>query len=378
MEELRNKRLTVVFPADPDVPESPRLEKVLAAALRGRETTVLRTAEEAGAFLAESGRPGPGEGFRPLLFVVSLDRNGMNIEYGRLLRLLRGSGTLLEGYIAGMVVDCESDLYTKAAARDLALSANGAGCAFIGRPLVEGTRTLSNFDVVKEQYGTDREGAYAESASILVNGLMDFRRPALPEKPKILVLHASIRKTSNTLALWHRAAEELQDMDIREISLQNGTLYDCAGCPFRTCLHYGEKNSCFYGGVMVDEVYPAVREADAVVMLCANYNDALSANLTAFINRLTALFRQQRFYDKAMFAVVVSGYSGGDIVAEQLIAALNMNKTFFLPGHFALVETANDAGTAVKLPGIGERVRGFAENIRRNLSGRNDGGGYEA
>ena len=109
-----------------------------------------------------------------------------------------------------------------------------------------------------------------------------------------------------------------------------------------------------------------------------NYNDALSANLTAFINRLTALFRQQRFYDKAMFAVVVSGYSGGDIVAEQLIAALNMNKTFFLPGHFALIETANDAGTAVRLPGIGERVRSFAENIRRNLSGGSDGGGYEA
>lgn len=56
-------------------------------------------------------------------------------------------------------------------------------------------------------------------------------------------------------------------------------------------------------------------------MLCPNYNDALSANLTAFINRLTSLFRTTRFYDKALFAVVVSGYSGSDIVAEQLIAA---------------------------------------------------------
>ena len=41
---------------------------------------------------------------------------------------------------------------------------------------------------------------------------------------------------------------------------------------------------------MQEEVYPAVREADALVLLCPNYNDALSANLTAFINRLTALF----------------------------------------------------------------------------------------
>lgn len=65
---------------------------------------------------------------------------------------------------------------------------------------------------------------------------------------------------------------------------------------------------------MVEDVYPAVREADAIVMLCPNYNDALSANLTAFINRLTSLFRTTRFYDKALFAVVVSGYSGSDIV----------------------------------------------------------------
>ena len=64
-------------------------------------------------------------------------------------------------------------------------------------------------------------------------------------------------------------------------------------------------------------------------MLCANYNDALSANLTACVNRLTALFRQTRFYDKRLFGLVVSGYSGGDLLARQLISALNMNKSFF-------------------------------------------------
>ena len=119
---------------------------------------------------------------------------------------------------------------------------------------------------------------------------------------------------------------------------------------------------------MAEEVYPAVREADALVMLCANYNDALAANLTAFINRLTALFRQVRFYDKALFAVVVSGYSGSDIVAEQLIAALNMNKTFYLPPRFALLETANNAGQALTLDGIEERISAFADNIRKTLT----------
>ena len=114
---------------------------------------------------------------------------------------------------------------------------------------------------------------------------------------------------------------------------------------------------------MQEEVYPAVRWADALVMLCPNYNDALSANLTAFINRLTALFRQTRFYDKAVFALVVSGYSGSDTVARQLISALNMNKAFYLPPRFCLLETANERGSLVRLPGIREKAQRFARQM---------------
>jgi multimeric flavodoxin WrbA len=129
------------------------------------------------------------------------------------------------------------------------------------------------------------------------------------------------------------------------------------------CLHFGESGDCFYGGVMVQEVYPAIQEADALLLLCPNYNDALSANLTAGINRLTALYRAASFADKAVFALVVSGYSGGDIVASQVVSAMNMNKGFWLPPRFCLLETANDAGTAVALPGIDERLEEFSENI---------------
>ena len=90
---------------------------------------------------------------------------------------------------------------------------------------------------------------------------------------------------------------------------------------------------------MVENIYPAVKWADAILLLCPNYNDALSANMTAFINRLTALFRTTRFYDKALFAIIVSGYSGSDLLAGQLVTALNMNKTFYLPGNFCMMET---------------------------------------
>ena len=107
--------------------------------------------------------------------------------------------------------------------------------------------------------------------------------------------------------------------------------------------------------------------ADAVILLCPNYNDALSANLTAAINRLTALYRTTPFTDKAVFALVVSGYSGGDIVASQVVSALNMNKGFWLPAEFCLLETANDAGTAITLSGIDERLSKFTVNILRQL-----------
>lgn len=117
----------------------------------------------------------------------------------------------------------------------------------------------------------------------------------------------------------------------------------------------------------MEQVYPAIMECDALVMICPNYNDAISANLAAFINRLTALIRVTSFYDKKLFSLIVSGYSGSDIVAEQLISGLNMNKTFILPGQFAMMETANDAGSLLKLQGIEERAREFAENIRSNL-----------
>ena len=125
--------------------------------------------------------------------------------------------------------------------------------------------------------------------------------------------------------------------------------------------------SCFYRGVIVEEVYPAILNCDALVMICPNYNDAVSANLSAFINRLTALFSQVRFYNKAVFAIVVSGYSGGDIVARQVLGALNMNKSFLLPANFALFATANDPFSVERVQDINEQAKLFAENMLLQL-----------
>ena len=345
------QRLTVVCPGNT---ASERYALTLEHALRHRPARVLTSISE------------PLQN-QPILFAVPLDESGVNHGYYDLLTYLRTHPGCLDGSVGGVLVDGPGDLYTKAVGRELVLSASQAGCTFPGRPLVEATGDLRNFTVQAKNGGCSLEDAYRRAAGDLVDRVLDFIPPR-HDRPKLLVLHASNHRTSNTLALWSRCRARLETVcDIAEIGLRNGTLEDCAGCPYTMCLHYGEKGDCFYGGVMVQEVYPAIREADAVVLLGPNYNDALSANLTAAINRLTALYRTTPFTDKAVFAVVVSGYSGGDIVARQVVSALNMNKGFWLPPEFCLLETANDAGTAVTLPGIGERLDKFTENILRQI-----------
>ena len=333
-----------------------RLNRTLMRALKGRPTEIITQ--------PDAGRPLQN---RRILFAAALDESGVNPAMYRLLAQLRTHPGQLEGSVAGVLVDGAGELYTKALGRDLVLSANGAGCIFPGRSLVEATGSLRNFAVQAKNAGCTVEEAYQLAVDDLISRILDFEPPRQAQ-PKIVVLHASSYRTSNTMALWSRIKQMLPPhCEVTEVGLRNGTMEDCSGCPYTMCLHFGEKGECFYGGVMVQEVYPAIREADALVMLCPNYNDALSANLTACINRLTALYRTTSFDRKALFGVVVSGYSGGDIVAAQLVSALCMNKGFWLPPEFCLLETANDPGAALKLPGIGARIECFAQRMIGSL-----------
>ena len=346
--------LTVVSPGGS---VSRRLALTLESALEGVPAQALDALD------------GPLEN-RPLLFAVSLDNGGVSHGLCDLLARLRTHSGCLRGCVGGVLVDGAGELYTKAAGRELVLAASLAGCAFPGRPLVEAVGNLQNFTVQAKNAGCSLEGAFRLAAAGLVRRVLDFSPPRSP-RPRLLVLHASSHRTSNTLALWSRCRERLEGAcEITEIGLRNGTLADCAGCPYTACLHFGERGDCFYGGVMVEEVYPAIRSADGVVLLCPNYNDALTANLSAAINRLTALYRAAPFGNTAVFAIVVSGYSGGDIVASQVVSAMNMNKGFWLPPQFAMLETANDVGTAVRLPGIEARLERFSGNILEQLLDR--------
>ena len=348
--------LTVISLPPDDPADSARLEAVLAYGLAGTEHVVCHDL---------AGAPFP-QGQR-LLFAVPLGRYGINSAYQGLLRKLRSEPGLLEGCTSGILVDGDSEFFTKSTGTELAFALNCAGSALIGRPLVEGTGSLANYRIQAKVQGVDLPEAYRAAAKDLTERLMTAELPK-KERPSLLVLHASSHRTSNTMQLWDHISGGLRaDFDITEIGLRNGAVSDCSGCPYTMCLHFGERGRCFYGGLMQEEVWPALLKSDGLVMLCPNYNDALSANLTAFINRLTGLFRQKRFYDKALFAIIVSGYSGGDILARQLISALNMNKSFYLPPRFALLETANDPGEALTLPGIEDRLTRFAAILRGTL-----------
>ena len=367
--EKTDGEILLIRPREPGGRENSRLLKALREGLAGVRLQEVTEVSQLEAMTDESGRLAPEgwTGKHLALFAIDLGEYGVNLEYTRLLGWLRSHPKSLEGWTGGVTADADSDLYTKSAARELVFTANRAGCGFVGRPLVEGTKTLSNFAIVASNLGTDLYGAYVESIKLLVKEMAKSQEPDKERKRELLVLHASSHKSSNTYAVWQGVKQYLTDISITEIGLRNGTLADCSGCPYKMCLHFGERGSCFYGGVMVENVYPAVKKADGILLLAPNYNDALSANLTAFINRLTALFRTTRFYDKKLFGIVVSGYSGSDLIAEQMIAALNMNKTFYLPGHFAMLETANHPGEAMKLPRIEERMRQYAKRIQNNL-----------
>ena len=105
---------------------------------------------------------------RRLLFAVALDPSGCNLAYYGMLRALRGCDTLLRGSVAGVIVTGVGEFYTKDVARDMVFAANQAGCAFLGRPLVEATGSLRNFRTQAQIGGVDEKTAFRLAVEELV------------------------------------------------------------------------------------------------------------------------------------------------------------------------------------------------------------------
>jgi hypothetical protein len=272
---------------------------------------------------------------KKIIFAIELDKCGFNIPLFEILLKLkeRGDNSLL-GSRAVIIIQSSSELFTKSTTQKIIFLTNQMGCRFPGHPAVEATHNLNNFLTRQKTFNLPLLEIYQEQAKELAKKLME-ENLKLIYRPKILVLHSSLFKTSNTLMLWKMVKENLDGEDIKELHVENGTVVDCRGCSYKTCIHYSEEKSCFYGGIMVKEILPAIEEADCIIWLCPNYN--------------------------------VSGNSGSDCVAKQLIGALNINKGFKLPPYFTLTATANDPGSIMNIRGIDKKAKEFAENIKREI-----------
>ena len=368
-----------------------RVDEVLAYALAGvrieEELRVATDAADAVVLLRELAAARETR----ILFVVRVTKSGRAAGWEELIAWFHEGEVQFQQAAGVVLVDGEGELFTKDIARRLIFAANTAGIAFPGKPLVEATGDLYNFSTSARVSGIDPLEAYRRAARNLVDKLAAFpltggkadhadnadlanlgeahgedNGAAITghEKLKVACLHASSRETSNSLLAWALIKEKLGERaEVTEVSLRNGEIVDCRGCGFHACKHMGESGDCFYGGLMVEEVYPAVLACDALVLICPNYNDAVGANLTAMFNRLTALFYNNDFSSKRVYAIVISGYSGGDLLAEQVIGAMCCNKGFQLPPRFALLKTANDPGSILRLPELEEEAAAFAERM---------------
>lgn len=304
---------------------------------------------------------------KKLLFVLNIDNTGFDIRMLNFLSKLREKDIYaFHNSLGAVLAYSKTEFGTKRSAQDIIFLANSMGCAFIGHPLVEATKNMNNFLTWQKTIDLSLEEICYELSSRLGKRLMENNFKKLVN-PNITVLYSTPHKFSNTLNLWRMVSDNLKDFNVNEILIENGKILDCKGCSYKLCQHYAKKNTCFYGGFMVENILPAIEESDCVVWLCPNYNDSLSANLTATINRLTVLCHKHSFYNKSMFGVVVSGNSGSDSVAKQLIGALNINKGFRLPGYAILSETANDPKSVLKIKDIQKKALGFAENFTREF-----------
>ncbi|MGV8146711.1 MAG: NAD(P)H-dependent oxidoreductase [Alkaliphilus sp.] len=317
----------------------------------------------------------PNMQHKKILFAVELDELGIDISILRIMKKLYASNSpdkaSLHGSVAGVLIHSKSELFTKSFCSHIGFLANQLGCRFIGHPMVESTANLANFRTWQKRYDIPLYDICSKISAKLGDRLNKLPQTnqyrSKKERPSILALHASSRDTSNTLTLWNMVKKHLTNCEIEELHVENGTIYDCNGCPFKVCLHYSKQEGCFYGGKITTEVFPAIEKADIVIWICPNYNDSVSANLMSVVNRLTALYKKISLYDKSIFAIIVSGNSGGDSVAKQLISALNVNKGFQLPPNFALMKTANDFGAILSIANIEAMAKQFSENIQREF-----------
>jgi hypothetical protein len=298
------------------------------------------------------------------LFIVELNSIGMDYRVMEMIEKNIKKLVKLENSYGAVIVRSSNEQFTKSFGQKLIYHLNSIGMEFMGHPLVEAVEDYKNFRTWKKTLNMELDQIFLHKCKELVGRLMEYKSLGF-ENPNILVLHAGNPEMSNTIMFFDMIKKHIHG-NVRVLHVENGNIVDCKGCSFKTCLYYGEKNSCFYGGAITEEVLPAIEKADIVIWLCPNYNDSVSAKLMAVINRMTVLYRKMSFHEKYIYGVIVSGSSGGDSVSSQLLNSLCINKGFRLPANFSISQISYERGEVLKIPGIrclGKKFAGRINNI---------------
>lgn len=305
-----------------------------------------------------------------LLLLCDLDVIGRDLEVDQLIAewtVQKSQGVSgMEDTCVGLVTRSPSEFFTKSYARRTVWLLNAMGATIIGRPLVELLPNFENFMTWKKTSSLSLEDLAASRIVDLAKRLLAYE-PKKYKQPKLVVIHSSDEKTSNTLALWRQIQKELikieAPFDIQEVYIKRGSITDCIGCKYEICISEAKKLSCVLGGQFVDEVMPAIDSAHVIMWICPNYNDTIGGDLVALINRMSGFYRTRDLSEKKIYSVIVSGNSGTDSVASQLIGSLVLNKGFALPPYFCLTEIAGDPLSILEKPSLESKTSHFAHRL---------------
>jgi len=166
---------------------------------------------------------------KKIIFAIELDECGFNIPLFEILLKLKGRGdNSLLGSKAVIIIQSSGELFTKSTAQSIIFLANQMGSRFPGHPVAEATYNLNNFITWQKTFNLPLIEIYKkqskESVRILIRENLK-----LINRPKILVLHSSLFKTSNTLMLWRMVKENLRGEGTKKLHVENGTVVDCRG-----------------------------------------------------------------------------------------------------------------------------------------------------
>lgn len=307
--------------------------------------------------------------FERVLLLCHLNEIGRDFGIDKLLSVLKREmprQDRRESFYLGFAIKSESEFYTKSYARWLALSSSLLGANVIGKPLVEFLPDFINYKTWKKTLDLSLSEIAQKQLWSLCVRLLDAEHLRL-YKPKCLVLHACKEGTSNTLLLWREIEQHIKRespaMSMREIYMERGSITDCIGCDYDTCVTAAKSLDCIVGGQYVNEIMPALDWADIIIWLCPNYNDSISADLMAVINRMSGYYRTRELSSKRFYGIIVSGNSGSDTVAQQLVGALTLNKGFGLPPYFCMTEIASEPCSILNNQGINDRIIAFSRRL---------------